>query len=127
MSDDHLAVREVQHTFWQALKAKDRTLFESLLAEGFISRSPDQADQDRAAFIQTLTSFPITVADVGSDNLQVHVFGDAAVISGVQAARLQMPGGSSVTQRIAITNVLQRMGDTWLIVFSHAVELSQSG
>jgi ketosteroid isomerase-like protein len=127
MSSDDQAIHAVQHTFWQALKAKDAAMFESVLAEGFVSRSPDQVDQDRVAFIQTLTSFPITVAEVGSDNLQVHMFGDTAVISGVQAAKLQMPGGSSVTQRIAITNVLQRIGDTWLIVFSHAVELSQIG
>jgi ketosteroid isomerase-like protein len=121
MSDD---VLRVQHTFWEALKAKDAALFESVLAEGFVSRSPDQADQDRATFIHTLTSFPIQVADVGSDNLQVHVFGDAGVISGVQAARLQMPGGSSVIQRIAITNVLRRVDGAWKIVFSHAVELN---
>jgi ketosteroid isomerase-like protein len=117
-------VRRVQETFWQALKAKDTALFESVLAKDFVSRSPDQADQDRAAFIRTLTSFPITVADVGSDDLQVHVFGDTAVISGVQAAKLQMPGGSTVLQRIAITNVLHRVDGAWQMVFSHAVELN---
>jgi ketosteroid isomerase-like protein len=126
MSDNELAVRAVQHTFWKALKAKDAAMFESVLAEGFVSRSPAQADQDRTAFIHTLTSFPITVADVDSDNLQVHVFGDTAVISGVQVARLQMPGGSSVIQRIAITNVLHREDGVWQMVFSHAVELSSN-
>ena len=118
-------VLRIQQTFWQALKTKDKALFESVLAEGFVSRSPEQADQDRAAFIHTLTGFPITVADVGSGNLQVHVFGDTAVISGVQAAKLRMPGGSSVTQRIAITNVLQKVDGAWRIVFSHAVELGE--
>ena len=50
---------QVQGQFWTALQNKDRKAFENLLADDFIGRSPGQANQDRAAFIDTLTGFPV--------------------------------------------------------------------
>jgi ketosteroid isomerase-like protein len=117
------AVLEVQRQFWTALKRKDAQLFEQVLADDFISRSPGQPNQARAAFITTLTSFPASVLAVDSDNLEIHVFGDLAVLSGVQLAQLQLPNGSTVTNRMMITNIFRKHQESWSMVFTHAVEL----
>lgn len=66
---------QAQGQFWAALQRKDRKALERLLADDFVGRSPGQSNQDRTAFIDTLTGFPIQVRSVGSDNLEVHVFG----------------------------------------------------
>jgi ketosteroid isomerase-like protein len=117
------AVHDAQQSFWGALMRKDKSLFERILADDFVARSPGQADQTRSAFIATLTSFPMVVLSVGSEDLQVHMFGDVAVVSGVQVARLRLSNGNEVTDTIALTNIFRYDEDQWRMAFSHAVQL----
>jgi ketosteroid isomerase-like protein len=117
------AVLEAQRWFWTALKSKDAQLFKQVLADDFISRSPGQPNQTRADFITTLTSFPASVLTVGSDNLEIHVFGDLAVLTGVQLAELQLPNSNIVTNQVMVTNIFRKRHDQWLMVLTHAVEL----
>jgi ketosteroid isomerase-like protein len=118
------AIRDLQQSFWDALISKDRALFERILAEDFVARSPGQPDQNRSAFINTLTAFPAVVMSVGSDNLQVHLFGEVGVVSGVQVAQLRLPDGNEIADTIAITNIFRYGEGQWRMVLSHAVQLS---
>ena len=113
----------VQEQFWAALQNKDREAFERLLADDFIGRSPGQPNQDRAAFIDTLTSFPVQVRSVGSDNLEVHMFGTIAVVTGLQVAQLELPNEQMKQDRVAITNIFQQQDGRWLLKLAHAVSL----
>jgi ketosteroid isomerase-like protein len=113
----------VQEQFWAALQSKDRKAFEHLLAEDFMGRSPGQPNQDRTAFIDTLTGFPVQVRSVGSDNLEVHVLGTTAVVTGVQVAQLEWVDGQVKENRIAITNVFQHQDGRWLLKLAHAVSM----
>ena len=112
-----------QEQFWAALQRKDRKALERLLADDFIARSPGQSNQDRTAFIDTLTGFPVQVRSVGSDNLEVHVFGIAAVVTGVQVAQLELADGQVKENRIAITNVFQQQEGGWLMKLAHPISL----
>ena len=118
-----LAIRQVQQQFWTALQKKDRQAFEHLLADDFVSRSPGQTNQDRTAFIDTLTSFPAQVRSVGSDNLEVQVWGEIAVVTGVQSAQIELADGQVRANQIAITNVLQWQQGRWIMKLAHAVSL----
>jgi uncharacterized protein (TIGR02246 family) len=117
------AVRQVQQQFWAALQSKDRQAFERLLADDFVSRSPGQPNQGRTAFIDTLTGFPAQVRRVNSDNLEVHVWGEIAVVTGVQTAQLEWADGQVQTNVIAITNVFQRQHGYWVMKLAHAIFL----
>lgn len=117
------AVLAAQQRFWEALKAKDAALFERLLAPNFVSRSPGEADQNRAAFIANLTSFPATVLAVSGDELTVHFFGETAVVMGVQRAQVALPNGDIVANDIAITNVYVPGGAGWRLALAHPVTL----
>jgi Domain of unknown function (DUF4440) len=116
-------VLEAQQLFWIALKTKDPQIFEDILAENFVLRSPGQPNQSRAEFIRTLTSFPASVTSVTCDNLDVHYYGEVAVVTGVQTAILQFRDSNAMRDVIAITNVFNYFGGEWLMVLSHAVEL----
>ena len=119
-SDD---VFQAQQQFWVALQNKDRAVFEHLLADDFISRSPGQPNQNRSEFIDTLTSFPARVRSIGSNDLEVHIWGNMAVVTGVQSAHLEFADGQVQENRIAITNIFQQHEGRWLLKFSHAVSL----
>ena len=122
-----LDVYQVQQQFWAALQGKDKQAFVSLLAEDFIGRSPGQPNQDRTEFIDTLTGFPAQVLSVGSDNLEVHVWGTIAIVTGVQLAQIQLADGQVKENRIAITNVFQQQDGRWFLKLAHAVPLDYSG
>ena len=112
-----------QEQFWTALQGKDRKAFKRLLADDFIGRSPGQPNQDRTAFIDTLTGFPVQVRSVGSNNLEVHVFGIVAVVTGIQVAQLELANGQMKENWIAITNIFQQQDGHWLLKLAHAVSL----
>lgn len=113
-------VIDIQRAFWAALQAKDTASFERILVEDFVSVSPNQT---RAQFIETLTSFPMQVESVDCEDLQVHLFGDVAVLTGTQVARLKLPNGASVSDTIAITNIFHRTSEGWRLVLARPVQL----
>jgi len=118
------SVLQAQQRFWSALQSQLPTDFDTVLAENYRCVSPDMPDQNRTEFIHTLTSMPLTVSAVTCQNLQVDVWGDTAVLTGVQVAHMQLPNnGESVVDRIAITNIFNRVGEDWRMVLSHAVSL----
>ncbi|HLU11186.1 MAG TPA: nuclear transport factor 2 family protein [Oceanobacillus sp.] len=113
-------VIDIQRAFWAALQAKDTASFERILVEDFVSVSPNQT---RTQFIETLTSFPMQVESVDCEDLQVHLFGDVAVLTGTQVARLKLPNGASVSDTIAITNIFHRTSEGWRLVLARPVQL----
>ena len=126
MADDaniESEVTQAQGQFWIALQNKDREALEQRMADDFLSRSPGQPNQDRTTFINTLTGFPMQVRSIGSSNLEVHMFGIIAVVTGLQVAQLEFPDGQMKENKIAITNIFHQHEGRWLLKFSHAVSL----
>ncbi len=115
---------DVQQLFWDALKTKNAQLFEHILASDFVAISSTQPNQSRAEFIKTLTSFPIEITSMTAENLQAHHFENVGILTGIQIAHLRMPDGSSIINKIAITNVFRYDGDHWLLVLAHPVEIT---
>ena len=123
-TEPNLPVRQAQEQFWMALQNKDRAAMEHLLADDFIARSPGQPNQGRAEFIDSLTGFPAQIHSIGSDNLEIHIWGEIAVATGVQSAEIEFADGQIKLNRIAITNVFQHQQGLWLMKLSHAVALA---
>ena len=122
-TDLSLQVRRAQQQFWIALQSKDRTAMEKLLSDDFLARSPNQPNQGRAEFIDSLTGFPAQVRSIESDNLEIHIWGDLAVVTGVQSAEIDLADGQVRMNRIAITNVFQHQQGQWKMKLSHAIAL----
>jgi ketosteroid isomerase-like protein len=116
-------VKQTQEQFWMALQNKDRSVMASVLADDFLARSPGQPNQGRAEFIDSLTSFPAQVLSIRSDDLEIHIWGDVAVVTGVQSAEVKFANGQIKMNRIAITNVFQYQQERWIMRLSHAVAL----
>jgi ketosteroid isomerase-like protein len=117
------AVMECQQRFWSALQHKDADLFNQVLAEDFVSRSPGHEDQDRAAFIATLTSIPPTILSVTGEAIAIRVVGDFAILTGTQVAQMRLRNGDTVPQRLALTNIFQKIAGVWQIILAHPVVL----
>jgi ketosteroid isomerase-like protein len=119
------AVLQCQHRFWLALERKDADLFEQVLAEDFVCRSPGQEDQDRSAFIGTLTSMPVTILNISGEAIAIRLLGDAAVLTGTQVAQIRLPNGETVSERLALTNIFQKTAGLWKMSLAHPVTLPE--
>ena len=130
MTEDNLSdeakqvVLECQHRFWLALERKNADLFTEVLAEDFLCRAPGQDDQDRATFIATLISIPLTILNVRSEGIAVHLVGNVAILTGTQIAQMRLPSGEIISERLALTNVFQGSKGTWKMILAHPVSLS---
>lgn len=117
-------VIQAQQMFWDALKAKDKSLFEQVLADEFVSISLTHQNRSRAEFIATLTSFPAQVIAVDVENLQVHIFGEVALLTAIQLAQVQLSNGSVANDKIALNNLFKRTDNRWLMVLARPVEIN---
>jgi len=116
-------VLAVQNQFWTAFTNKDRDLFEAILAPDFIALSPGEPDQSREELIEILTGLHGIAGEISGEGMRVHIYGDIAVLTGVQVAEITLPGGgSAIISRIMLTNVFRNEGGQWRIVLSHAFE-----
>ena len=117
------SILQVQQRFWTALQNQSAADLESVLAENYRCVSPLQPDQNRYEFIRTLVSMPLIVDSISCHNLQVDVWGEVAVLTGVQIARMHFEQGESVIDKIAISNVFNCVAEEWRMVLSHTVSL----
>jgi ketosteroid isomerase-like protein len=123
-SDDiQQAVLQCQQRFWAALQQKDAELFVQVLAEDFVCHSPGHEDQDRTAFIDTLTSIPFPVVGIRGEDIAICVVGDVAILTGTQVAQMRLPNGAIVPQQLALTNVFQNIAGMWKMILAHPVPL----
>jgi uncharacterized protein (TIGR02246 family) len=118
-------IRAVREQFWSALQTKDASLFATILAHDFVARSPGEADQTRQEFITTLTTFPLSVGEIAGEAIKVHLFGDVAILTGVQVAHLHLPDGAARKSRVMLSNVFRHQGQSWQMVLCHSFELVQ--
>ena len=117
------AILECQNRFWLALQHNDAELFVEVLAEDFVCRSLGQEDQDCTAFIATLTSTPVTIVRIKAESIAIHFVNDLAILTGTQLAQMRLADGKTVSQQLVLTNVFQRKGGLWQMIFAHPVEL----
>jgi ketosteroid isomerase-like protein len=122
MTDQENVLR-VQQKFWEGLQNKDASILNEIIAEDFVLRTPNEPNQNKTEFIESLLRAPIRVHSIGSDDLQAHIFASVAVITGVQSAQIELPDARVIADRIAITNVLQQRDGRWLIKLAHPVQL----
>ena len=123
-------VRRVAQTILQleretmaAIKNGDASALSRILADDFIFRSPAGPDLNRAEFLNLVKSFPVKVLAVWGEGLKVHVYGQTAVLTGVQRSRTASADGKEETSAGAFTDIFIRRRGRWLLVLAHSVDL----
>jgi ketosteroid isomerase-like protein len=116
------AVLRLEREIMDAIRDKDTGALERLLANGFIYRSLD-VELNRADFIKNIMALPGHMLSVEGTGLRVRVFGETAVLTGVQRSVLRTEDGVEHEGRTAFTDVFVRRGRRWQLALAHGVEL----
>ena len=120
---DHTEVLAIERDIMAAIRGKDVATLAPLLADDFLYRTHFGAEADKAAFLESIASFPIEILSLRGEELKVNVYGDTAVLTGVQIAEARPPEGETEESAVAFTDVFLRRNGQWLMVLAYGVEL----
>lgn len=116
------AVLRAERETMEAIGRKDAAALEAVLDEAFVYRTPSGAELSRAEFLQNVASLPAEILSVGGEGLKAELFGETAVITGVQRARVRAEGQEAESV-VAFTDVFVRRRGRWLLRLAYGVEL----
>jgi ketosteroid isomerase-like protein len=106
-----------------AIKNKDAASLEPLFADDFIYRTHFGAEAGKAEFLQSIASMPLEILSVRGEELKVNVYGETAVLTGVQHAEARPLAGEAEESVVAFTDVFVKREGRWLMVLAYGVEL----
>ena len=94
-------ILQIERDIMSAIKSKDTVALEPMLAHEFVYRTHFGAEADKNAFLESITSFPVEIVSLRGEELRVNVYGDTAVLTGVQVAEARPPEGETEESTVA--------------------------
>lgn len=116
------AVLRLERQIMDHIREKDTRALERLLTADFVYRTPG-AEVGRADFLKGVASVPGRITSVEGEGLRVSVYGETAVLTGVQRARVRADDGTEQEGSSAFTDVFVRQGGRWRLALAYGVEL----
>lgn len=122
MPNDEQAILELEREVFAAIQKKDTVALEKLLAEDFIFRAPGAEDVGRAAFLVGIRAIPVSIVAVWSDDMKANVYGEFAVLTGIQKAKTLDGDGNEVVSAQIFTDIFQRRSGKWLMTLAYSAD-----
>ncbi|HLN99138.1 MAG TPA: nuclear transport factor 2 family protein [Pyrinomonadaceae bacterium] len=116
-------ILQIERRIMTAIKNKDALSLAPMLAEEFVYRTHFGAEASKSDFLDSIASFPIEVVSLQGEELKVNVFGETAILTGIQRAEARVPEGEIEESAVAFTDVFVRREGQWLMVLAYGVEL----
>lgn len=116
------AILCLERLIMDAIRAKDAKALGHTLTTDFVYRTPG-AEFSRAEFLQNIASLPGEILSVEGSELRVNVYGDTAVLTGVQHARVRTEDGVEQTGINAFTDIFVKRRGRWKLALAYGVDL----
>ncbi|HEX8354541.1 MAG TPA: nuclear transport factor 2 family protein [Pyrinomonadaceae bacterium] len=118
------SILRLERETMDAIRAKDAKALERVLAADFVYRAPG-AELSRAEFLRNIASLPGRILSVEGTELRVSIYGDAAVLTGVQRSRVRTDDGAEHPSTVAFTDVFVKQRGRWRLSLAYGVELPE--
>ena len=118
------SILRLERETMDAIRAKDAKALERILTSDFVYRTPG-AELSRAEFMQNVASLPGRILSVEGSELRVSVYGDTAVLTGVQRSRVRTDDGAEHRSTVAFTDVFVKQRGRWRLSLAYGVELPE--
>ena len=118
------SILRLERVTMDAIRAKDAKALERVLTSDFVYRTPG-AELSRAEFLQGVASLPGRILSVEGSELRVNVYGDTAVLTGVQRSRVRTDDGVEHASTVAFTDIFVKQGGRWRLSLAYGVELPE--
>ena len=97
---------KLENEWGDALIKHDPAPIDKMLADDFIGTTPEGAVYTKAQLLESVKSSKEDIISMVDDEVKVHVYGDAAVISARNTVKMRVEGKE--------TNFQERYTDTWV-------------
>jgi uncharacterized protein (TIGR02246 family) len=125
VSEQQRMVEEVlrlERETMDAIRDRDAKALERILFDDFVYRSPE-GEVGRADFVKNVAALPGRFLSVEGKDLRVRLFGETAVLTGVQLTVLRTDDGKELESLVAFTDIFVRRDRRWRLALAHGVEL----
>jgi ketosteroid isomerase-like protein len=116
------AVLRVEKETMEAIGRKDAAALEVILDDAFVLRTPNAPEMSRAEFLKNVATLPAEILSVRGEGVRADIFGETAVVTGIQRARVRHEG-KEFDSVGAFTDIFVRRRGRWLLRLAHSVEL----
>ena len=115
-------IERLQREIMDAIRDRDAKALERILSDDFVYRSPE-GEVNRADFIKNVVALPGRIVSVEGKDMRVRIFGETAVMTGVQLSVVHSEDRKELESIAAFTDVFVRRRGRWLLALAHGVEL----
>lgn len=122
MNCDEDEIRRVENEWGDAFEQRDFATLDRIMADEYILTDPLGNIRDKAESLASLKSNEMLFESTKSDNVDVRINGDTAVVTGRSTFRGRYRGWSMAGQ-YQYTDVLVKRSGSWQAVGSHITAL----
>jgi len=103
--------------FTASVQKGDVQRFEEILADDFMTSTPDGSLLDKAEYLK-LTAQPVTISELVAEDVRIRLLGDFAIIHG----RFNSRSADGKQRRGRYTDNWARRDGTWVAVSAHVTD-----
>jgi len=124
LTDEEGRILALETAWNHAEQSKDVAALDQLLASSLVYVDYDGSLQNKAQFLATTKSESLHPEQITNDEMTAHVYGDAAVVTGVYREK-GISKGKSYSRRGRFTDTWVKEKGTWLCVASQSTLMSK--
>lgn len=125
LNQSQQAILQVEEGIFTAVKNQDTGVLEPILTDNFVYRSPGNPEVGKADFLKLVASFPDKIVSIWGEEMKVNVYGDTAVLTGLQFAKSKSGEGKEEASAVMFTDVFVKQQGKWMLSLAHSVDLPQ--
>lgn len=125
LTQSQQAILKVEEEIFTAVKNKDTGALERILTDNFVYRSPGNQEVAKEDFLKLVASIPNKIVSIWGEEMKVNIYGNTAVMTGLQFAKTQTGEGKEETSAVMFTDVFVKQKDKWMLSLAHSVDLPQ--
>lgn len=108
----------IENKWVDALVKSDTTSLDSIFADTYVDADEHSHRSDKQDVLSVLKSGELKMESIKLSDMQVHVYGDAAVVTG-SAAQAGNFKGQGLAPKIIFTDTFIKRNGKWIAVASH--------
>jgi ketosteroid isomerase-like protein len=112
------ALIDLENKWVDALVKSDAATLDAIFAGTYVDTDEHSQRSDKQAVLSVLKSGDLKIASIRLSDMQVHIYGDAAVVIGA-AAQVGNFKGQPLTAKIIFTDTFIEQNGEWKAVASH--------
>lgn len=116
------ALLRLEREIMNHIRDRDARALGRVLSDDFVYRTPE-AEVGREDFLRNIKAIPGRIVSVEGANQRVSVYGETAVLTGVQTAVVRTDDGVEHTGTTAFTDIFVKRRGRWKLALAYAVEL----